>query len=230
MMKLFSLKSSSVLPNKTVQYNHLLSSLFSNGNAKQAFKLFYQMLSDKLANNATWAIVVKESFTYREFEGCLALFKQYKAIATSTKEPIVYNFFLQGCFKKDKLDHAAHCYDEMKQSVKLNTITYSIMINGYLQKGELAKAECITAELVVNLAATPPIVDNLFLQYYLGVGDLEKAMDYFKKLKDLGSCDEFTYSALIKFMVQRDNINEGGLIYILLNLKTLTLSIQLELT
>jgi hypothetical protein len=55
-------------------------------------------------------------------------------------------------------------------------------------------------------------------------------MDYFKKLKDLGSCDEFTYSALIKFMVQRDNINEGGLIYILLNLKTLTLSIQLELT
>jgi hypothetical protein len=45
---------------------------------------------------------------------------------------------------------------------------------GYLQKGELAKAECITAELVVNLAATPPIVDNLFLQYYLGVGDLEK--------------------------------------------------------
>jgi leucine-rich PPR motif-containing protein, mitochondrial len=137
----------------------------------------------------------------------------YKKMITECIEPDqkTYGILINGFALKNKDINTAEVYFNkmLKNLVKIDMISYSMMIKHYSKFGDMEKAENLISKMKKDKMTPNLICESSLLVGYFVSGNFEKAEDHFKQLMKNHTLDVITFNIMIHSFAKKQKMEKA---------------------
>jgi len=132
----------------------------------------------------------------RDFEGAVKAFEQYNKMGASS---ILYNSVLDACMECADFEKAVTYFNNAIDAGLADTVSYNIMIKGYVNKGDVAKAKQLLAQLIAKGLVPTSASYHVLLNDHVTRGDSRSAWKLLDDMQEAGVAPSgITCSILLK--------------------------------
>jgi len=183
----------------------MVEAVVSNGDAEGAYELVHQMQEDEQCRKALNAVIycsVLKGFTRaKRWERVWAVYAEMKS--KGMESVVTYNTIMDACARCGHMERVAEVLNNMQQAgIAPNIITYSTMIKGHCQAGELQKAFGLLEKMRRDTNLKPDeIMYNSLIDGCSQNNLVDEGLRLFQQMQDEGvRPSNFTLSAVVKLM------------------------------
>lgn len=188
-----------------VTYGCMLDSCVKCGDLKQAFQVFEDVKKDgKHKNTVLYTTLIKGCSKHKDLQSALALFREMRE-ETVPYNIITYNSIIDVCVNCAAVHVAEGIFQQMideearSNGCSPDLITFSTLLKGYCQAGELDKAFMVLEAIRERELPCDELVFNTLIDGCVKTGDLTTGLGLFGEMLKVGAePSSITHSILVK--------------------------------
>jgi pentatricopeptide repeat protein len=194
------------MPGKRLTYGCMIDACVRCGYVQKAVSIFQEMKSmRKHRNTILYTTLIKGYGLDKDLRGALALFREMKEERVPYNR-ITYNSIIDVCVKCNDVQAAENLFTEMTSPVdkiEPDLITYSTLLKGYCQIGDLDKALQVAETIKECGLRCDELVYNTLMDGCVRAGDLSAGVGLFAEMTRSGLWPSLiTHSILMRLYQQ----------------------------
>ncbi|GLU07292.1 hypothetical protein SLE2022_242560 [Rubroshorea leprosula] len=197
------------IPKGIDSYNLIVKALGRRKFFKFMVEILHEMVKEGLKPNLETLAIVMDSFVAaRQIHRAKEMFENLEGIGLR-RDAESLNVLLQCLCQRSHVGAADSLFHEMSGKMKLNCMTYNIMIGGWSKYGRASEMERILTSMVTN-GFDPDCLTHSYLIEGLGrAGKIDDAVEIFDHMKEKGCApDTRVYNAMISNFISLRNFDE----------------------
>jgi len=123
---------------------------------------------------------VREATKNKDFDGALKLFEKYNKGGVSS---VLYNSVIDACMECGKTDTAMQYFDDADRAGVADTVSYNIMIKGYVNAGDVSRAKKLLTQLREKGLIPSQASYHVLLNYMVNKGDSRAAWNLIEDMQ-----------------------------------------------
>jgi len=172
-----------------VTYGCMLDACVKCGDLNKALEVFAEMKQEgKHRNTILYTTLIKGHGMDKNFEGAHALFHEMKAEGVPYNT-ITYNSIIDVCIRCGKIQEAEDLIQEMMDagtSVEPDLITFSTLLKGYCQQGQIDKALRMSETIAQRGLRRDELVYNTLMDGCVKANDISTCVNLFEEMIKAG--------------------------------------------
>jgi len=208
------MRSRHIMPT-SITVGCMVEAIVSNGDPEGAFDLIHQIDEDeqcaKALNSVIYCSVLKGFTREKKVDRVWEVYEEMckKNIELST---VTCNTLIDACARGGRMDNLPRILEDMRvHRVKPNLITYSTMLKGHCQNGDMKTAFAILDQLKNDAHLKPDeIMYNSLLDGCAQNGMVDEGLDIVEEMQKEGvKPSNFTLSILVKLMSRARKLDKA---------------------
>jgi len=189
----------------SVTYGCMLDACVKCGNLEKAVEVFRGMRSTgKHRNTILYTTMIKGYGLHKDLENALELFHEMpdEGVPYNT---ITYNSILEACVKCGDVTSAEEILDQMvtEHDIEPDLISYSTVLKGYCQNGDLLKALCMFQEMKEHSLRCDELVYNTLMEGCVKADDWKAGCGLFAEMVNKGLKPSAITASILSRLFQR---------------------------
>lgn len=190
----------------SVTYGCMLDACVKCGNLEKAVEVFRGMRSTgKHRNTILYTTMIKGYGLHKDLDNALELFHEMpdEGVPYNT---ITYNSILEACVKCGDVTSAEEILDQMVQTeydIEPDLISYSTVLKGYCQNGDLLKALCMFQEMKEHSLRCDELVYNTLMEGCVKADDWKAGCGLFAEMVNKGLKPSAITASILSRLFQR---------------------------
>ncbi|CAK8995420.1 unnamed protein product [Durusdinium trenchii] len=190
----------------SVTYGCMLDACVKCGNLQKAVEVFKGMReTGKHRNTILYTTMIKGFGIHKDLENALELFHEMpdEGVPYNT---ITYNSILEACVKCGDVTSAEEILDQMVQTeydIEPDLISYSTVLKGYCQNGDLLKALCMFQEMKEHSLRCDELVYNTLMEGCVKADDWKAGCGLFAEMVNKGLKPSAITASILSRLFQR---------------------------
>ncbi|CAJ1361556.1 unnamed protein product [Effrenium voratum] len=190
----------------SVTYGCMLDACVKCGNLQKAVEVFKGMRdTGKHKNTILYTTMIKGYGLHKDLENALKLFREMpeQQVPYNT---ITYNSILEACVKCGDTSSAEEILDQMARTeyeIEPDLISYSTVLKGYCQNGELLKALCVFEEMKERKLRCDELVYNTLMEGCVKSDDWKAGCGLFGEMVSRGLRPSAITASILSRLFQR---------------------------
>lgn len=172
-----------------VTYGCMLDACVKCGDLAKALEVFDEMKRDgKHRNTILYTTLIKGHGLEKNFEGAISLFHEMK-VEGVPYNTITYNSIVDVCIRCGKIQEAEDLVAEMmndRSSVEPDLITFSTLLKGYCQQGQIEKALKMSETIAQRGLRRDELVYNTLMDGCVKANDISTCLALFEEMIKAG--------------------------------------------
>lgn len=200
--KIFEQMKINKLKINDVTYGCLLDACVKNNRIDLALVLFEKIKQDNITlNTILYTTLIKGFSRANKLAEALEIFCTMKLNPKTYPNLITYNCILDACVKMQAFDKALILFEEMKQTINPDLITYSTLIKGFSKIGDLKVSYDLFTSMVEKHIIPDEPLSNLILEACFVNKNAELGIKIYESLNDLNAkFSSISYGIMIKVL------------------------------
>merc|ERR1719272_836203 len=193
----------------------MIEAIVSNGDTEGAYDLIQQIQDDEHCRSALNSVVycsVLKGFTReRKIDRAMAVYKEMRE-GSAELSVIMFNTLIDTCARCGRMDYLPNLLADMKtQRLTPNIVTYSTMLKGYCQNGEVQKGFAILEQMKTEAHLKPDeIMYNSLLDGCAQNNLFEEGLRLLEEMQTGGvKPSNFTLSIVVKLMNRARRLDQA---------------------
>eukprot|EP00439_Symbiodinium_sp_Y106_P085642 s357_g29.t1 len=190
----------------SVTYGCMLDACVKCGNLQKAVEVFRGMrATGKHRNTILYTTMIKGYGLHKELENALELFHEMREEGVPYNT-ITYNSILEACVKCGDIVSAENILEQMVQTemeIVPDLISYSTVLKGYCQNGELLKALCMFDDMKERRLRCDELVYNTLMEGCVKADDWKAGCGLFAEMVSCGLRPSAITASILSRLFQR---------------------------
>ncbi|CAE7470913.1 unnamed protein product [Symbiodinium sp. CCMP2456] len=190
----------------SVTYGCMLDACVKCGNLQKAVEVFRGMrATGKHRNTILYTTMIKGYGLHKELENALELFHEMREEGVPYNT-ITYNSILEACVKCGDIVSAENILEQMVQTemeIVPDLISYSTVLKGYCQNGELLKALCMFDDMKERRLRSDELVYNTLMEGCVKADDWKAGCGLFAEMVSCGLRPSAITASILSRLFQR---------------------------
>jgi len=194
----------------------MVEAVVCNGDTEGAFDLIHQMRDDehcrKSLNSVIYCSVLKGFCREKKFERVWEVYEEIDKIPNIELSVVTCNTVIDACARCGRMESLPRILEDMKRHrVKPNIITYSTMLKGHCQNGDIATGFLILDQMKKDAHLKPDeIMYNSLLDGCAQNNMIEDGLRLLEEMEAAGvPPSNFTLSLLVKLMNRARKLDQA---------------------
>ncbi|CAE7340941.1 unnamed protein product [Symbiodinium natans] len=167
-----------------VTYLCVLDAHVKRGNIQEAAEVFSWMRARGMhRDTAVYSTMIKGHCFHKDLENVLELFHEMREEGVPHRT-MTYNSVLEACVNCGDIVSAENIFDQMQTEIEImpDLISYSTVLRGYCQNGELLKALCMFDDMKERRLRCDELVYNTLMEGCVLADDWRAGFGLFKEM------------------------------------------------
>jgi len=194
----------------------MVEAVVCNGDTEGAFDLVHQMRDDeqcrKSLNSVIYCSVLKGFCREKKFDRVWEVYEEINQIPNIELSVVTCNTVIDACARCGRMESLPRILEDMKKSrVKPNVITYSTMLKGHCQNGDIETAFLILEQMKKEAHLKPDeIMYNSLLDGCAQNNMVDEGLGLLEEMQTVGvPPSNFTLSLLVKLMNRARRLDQA---------------------
>jgi len=194
----------------------MVEAVVCNGDTEGAYELIHQMRDDescrKSLNSVIYCSVLKGFCREKKFERVWQVYEEINEIPNIELSVVTCNTVIDACARCGRMESLPRILEDMKKSrVKPNIITYSTMLKGHCQNGDIQTGFLILEQMKKDAHLKPDeIMYNSLLDGCAQNNMIEEGLSLLEEMQTAGvPPSNFTLSLLVKLMNRARKLDQA---------------------
>ncbi|CAE7445202.1 unnamed protein product, partial [Symbiodinium pilosum] len=190
----------------SVTYGCMLDACVKCGNLQKAVEVFKGMrATGKHRNTILYTTMIKGYGLHKDLDNALELFHEMRGEGVPYNT-ITYNSILEACVKCGDIISAENILEQMVQTevdIEPDLISYSTVLKGYCQNGELLKALCMFDDMKERCLRCDELVYNTLMEGCVKSDDWKAGCGIFAEMVECGLRPSAITASILSRLFQR---------------------------